>query len=78
MKIGNGKYGHYIFFKGIDSNNRVECLHLNDITNVQANFDILENVNTKEITNCKENKYQLYNLLLEVKIRKTPIFIRVE
>ena len=78
MKIGNGKHSCYMSFKGIDLNNRVGWLHLNDMTNVQVKFDILENTNAKEISNYKRNKYQIHNLLLEVKIVKTPIFIGIE
>ena len=44
MVVGNRKHRRYMLFKGTDSNNRIGCLYLNEITNIKAKFDILEGV----------------------------------
>ena len=49
IKIGKGKYRKYISFKGTDLNNCIGSLHLNEMTNVKAKFDLLEEVNADEI-----------------------------
>ena len=49
MKIGKGKHRKYVSSKGTDSNNCIGCLNLNELTNVKAKFDLLEEVNANEI-----------------------------
>ena len=46
--------------------------------NVQTKFDILEGVNVKDILTYDNKKHKLQDLLLNVKIGKAPIFVRVE
>ena len=48
------------------------------MTNIQAKFDILKGVCTKDMVTHSNKKYQLWDLLLNVKIRKIPVFVRVE
>ena len=78
MVVRNGKHGRYVSFKGIDSNNRIGCLHLNEMTNIQAKFDILERVNDSDEVEYKENKGELRDFLLDIKNGSIPLFIRVE
>ena len=54
IKIGKGKYSRYVSFKGTDLNDRIGCLHLNEMTNVKAKFDLLEEVNVKDIVIYQE------------------------
>ena len=44
-------------FRGIDSNNRVGYLHLSNMTNIQAKFDILEGVNVQYSVIYNNEKY---------------------
>ena len=78
FKVGNDTNGRYVSFRGIDSNDRVGYLDLSDMTNIQAKLDILEEVNVQDIITYNNKKYQLRDLLLNIKIRKAPVFIRVE
>jgi len=78
MVVGNGKHGQYMSFKGMEANNRIGCLHLNEITNVKAKFDILEGVQITDKVTHKGQKSKLRDFLLEIKSGTTPLFIRVE
>ena len=48
------------------------------MTNIQAKFDILKGVYVKDIITYSNKKYQLWDLLLNVKIEKILVFVRVE
>ena len=46
--MSNRKLREYASFKELDSESRLEALHLSNMNNVQGKFKVLENVSPKD------------------------------
>ena len=78
IHFGRNSYVKYVAFKGTESYNRVCCLYANEYRNVKGRFKILYNIKVIQLILIKEELVILKNYLLDVKIRKSGLFIGVK
>ena len=72
-------YLSYVPFKGSSSIRRAELLHRNNLRNVKASYEMLENVEMFEQAECQGKKGSVRELLLNVKLNNNnSLFYGVE
>ena len=65
-------------FKDTSPDNRLGSFHFNEILNINARFEILENVTPDELVKWKEEVEAIRDILLSIKINNSPLFLGVE
>jgi len=76
--IGNGNYGRYMSFSHIAPDDKLGCLHLNEINNIKGRFKILNNVNANNNSMMGEEQAELRDHLLSITVNDTQLFIGVK
>ena len=65
-------------FKDTSPNDRLGSLHFNEILNINARFEILENVTPDELEKWKGEVGAIRDILLSIKINNSLLFLRVK
>ena len=78
MKLWNGTHTKYISFKRTDRKVKLGTLHFNNMKNVEARYEVLENMNVLDnvMVGCETHNVKDYLLGLEVE--DTRLFTAVE
>ena len=77
MSLFNTKF-KYISFKESTSNQRLGALHINEMNNVETQFELFENAKVMDRIIYHEKIGALYDMLLSIKVNRAPLFIGVE
>ena len=77
-KAGNDKFGRYTSFKDTSPNNKLGSLYLIEMMNINARFEVLENVVLDDLVMKNEEVGTIKDRLLEIEVNETLLFIRVE
>ena len=75
-KLPKGK--KYISFKHSSSNMYFGALYINEMNNIEVNFETLYNVAQTDQVKYEENISSVCEVLMEVKINKALLFVAVE
>ena len=79
VKLPKGGYLKYVLFRGSSIKGRSEIFHRNNVMNVKASYEILENVNVFDEAENNGKIGSVRGLLLDIKLSsKKPLFYRVE
>ena len=67
-----------MLFSETNPDDKLGCLHLNEINNVEGRFETLNNVNIDNYSIMKEEQAELRDYLLLVKVNDAQLFIGVK